>query len=623
MKSFAWLGRVARQIPILFATACVTVLPSQATTSSPPRLSVKVVAEASIDSLLAAVRREYPVPALAAAAVRENTLSVGALGERRMGSADPVRTSDRFHIGSLAKSVTASLMGSLVEEGVLSWSRTPAEVWPEWISRMHPAAATITLEQLLSNTAGLSSFNPGDPQLDGVPAMEGTAATQRAVFARWLLGQELVAAPGAQFQYSNAGYSLAAAMAERATGKAWETLVQEHVFDRLGLATAGFGWPAAMDPAQPWGHEEDEEGFQPHDPLGEYHLPIFLAPAGDLHMSVEDLARYAQAHMAGLQRRSTWLRQETLRKLHTPIAARSDHPSYAGTAYAFGWNVRPAAAAPGEGMSYHTGGTGTFIAEVRIDPRRDFATVVITNAGGVTAARALSRLRSEMEARFASNGQDGFVAGIAPPVHATVVSGIVRFDGHPLPGVFVAMRSPDETRKQVTEADGRYRLECPFEASCTLTATMAGFESVSREICLPAIPVELDLHMNLSPVSDYLLCVGRTPMPTPVEKSIRGMVRDELRKPVSKAVIWIDEEPYWGCQGSEGEWERREMIPGKRTTVETDEHGEFSATLPVVSAIRVTASAPGRQPDHRKLDRATDREPTLVLLPDCSGTPLE
>jgi hypothetical protein len=216
-----------------------------------------------------------------------------------------------------------------------------------------------------------------------------------------------------------------------------------------------------------------------------------------------------------------------------------------------------------------------------------------------------------------------FVAGIAPSVHAAVVSGIVRFDGHPLPGVFVAMRSTDDTGKQVTDADGRYRLECPPGASCTLTATMPGLETVSREICLPAIPVELDLHMILSPVSDDVLCVGRTPMPTPVEKSIRGMVTDEHRHPVSKAVVWIDEEPYWGCQGNDGAWERREMITGKRTTVDTNERGEFSVTLPVVSAVRVTASATGRQPDQRKLDRAADRELTLVLLPDCSETPPE
>jgi hypothetical protein len=66
---------IARLTPMLFVAACATALPNHRCTSSPPSHAVQVVASANLDSLLAAVRREYPVPALAAAAVRENTLS--------------------------------------------------------------------------------------------------------------------------------------------------------------------------------------------------------------------------------------------------------------------------------------------------------------------------------------------------------------------------------------------------------------------------------------------------------------------------------------------------------------------------------------------------------------------
>jgi CubicO group peptidase (beta-lactamase class C family) len=206
--------------------------------------------------------------------------------------------------------------------------------------------------------------------------------------------------PGTRFLYSNAGYSLAAAMAERATGRAWETLMQEHVFERLELRSAGFGWPAATDSSHPWGHEEEQGRFERQDPYGEYQLPGFLAPAGDVHMSVEDLARYAQAHLRGLQGRDTRLRLETFWKLHTPVIARTDHPSFEGAAYALGWNVRPAGAESGAGVSDHTGGTGTFIAVLRIDPQQNLATVVMTNAGGASAARAVSQSRAGLEARF-------------------------------------------------------------------------------------------------------------------------------------------------------------------------------------------------------------------------------
>lgn len=216
-----------------------------------------------------------------------------------------------------------------------------------------------------------------------------------------------------------------------------------------------------------------------------------------------------------------------------------------------------------------------------------------------------------------------FVAGIAPCVNAAVVSGVVRYDGHPLPGVVVTMRAAEETHEQVTGADGRYCLECTSRASCTLTAKMAGLDTVSRKICF-APPLELELHMTLSPVNDYVICLDQTPMPTPVEKAIIGNVTDGFRQPVSNAVVWIDEESYRGCQeGKDGQWELREMIPEKRTTIEPDEHGDFAVTLLVVGPVRITASAIGRQSDRRKLDLAANRELKLVLLPGCSETPSE
>jgi len=365
-----------------------------------PSPAVHVVRAPELDRLMEDVRSEYPVPALAAAAVRGDTIFIGAAGERRHGSGQPVGSDDRFHVGSLAKSMTATLLGALVDEEILSWATTPVDLWPELSEFIYPSLRTIRLDQLLSNTAGLSSFNPGDPELEATPALPGAPVEQRATFARWLLGRAPAVEPGTQFLYSNAGYALAAAMAERASGRPWEALMQDHVFERFGLRSAGFGWPAAMDATQPWGHEEEAGEFQPHDPAGEYQLPAFLAPAGDVHMSVEDLARYAQAHLRGLQGHDTGLRAETFRKLHTPVGARTDHPSFEGAAYALGWNVRPAGVEPGDGVSDHTGGAGTFIAVLRIDPQQNLATVVVTNAGGASAARAASQARSRLVARF-------------------------------------------------------------------------------------------------------------------------------------------------------------------------------------------------------------------------------
>jgi len=48
-------------------------------------------------------------------------------------------------------------------------------------------------------------------------------------------------APGTTFKYSNVGYSIAAAVEEKVTGKSWEDLMTNMLFKPLGMTTAGFG----------------------------------------------------------------------------------------------------------------------------------------------------------------------------------------------------------------------------------------------------------------------------------------------------------------------------------------------------------------------------------------------
>ena len=62
------------------------------------------------------------------------------------------------------------------------------------------------------------------------------------------------------FLYSNLSYALAGAMAERLTGKSWETLMQERLFVPLGITTAGYGPPGTPGQVdQPWGAQGRSE----------------------------------------------------------------------------------------------------------------------------------------------------------------------------------------------------------------------------------------------------------------------------------------------------------------------------------------------------------------------------
>jgi CubicO group peptidase (beta-lactamase class C family) len=182
--------------------------------------------------------------------------------------------------------------------------------------------------------------------------------------------------PGAAFDYSNAGYTLAAAMAENVTGKPWEYWLQELVFTPLSMRTAGFGWPAdGSHPDRPRGHRCADSTSDEPEPLDtSYRLGAALGPGGDVHVSIADLARYVAFHLDGAMGRATRppVAAETWRRLH-------QDPDGASPGYAMGWQVLPADST--RTMLFHDGTAGTFYTRMLIQPARDRAIVIATNAG--------------------------------------------------------------------------------------------------------------------------------------------------------------------------------------------------------------------------------------------------
>jgi hypothetical protein len=112
-----------------------------------------------------------------------------------------------FIIGSASKPFTAVVIGQLVEEGLLSWDEP---VWPHLSHLVDDAPdgfEAVTVEQLLTHTAGLSMiFGTAGT----VTIHEGPDALDRRVDE--LLSRRLSGAPGEEFNYSNSGFMLLAAV---------------------------------------------------------------------------------------------------------------------------------------------------------------------------------------------------------------------------------------------------------------------------------------------------------------------------------------------------------------------------------------------------------------------------
>ncbi|GIV21380.1 MAG: serine hydrolase [Armatimonadota bacterium] len=340
----------------------------------------------NLDTFLEPIRAEAKVPALAAAVIQKNKLvALGAVGKRRADRDDPIRHDDRFHIGSCTKSMTATMIARLVEMGKLDWGSMVAEVLPALRKRVRREYWRVTLEQLLTHRSGLPEDRTPHPQV--FPKLWSLSPKQRSQAAEIILQQEPVARPGERTIYSNGGYVVAGAMAEAVTGKTWEELMDEHLFRPLGIKSAGFGAPATGA----WGHRSGVDGYLPVPPSPFADNPPVLGPAGTVHLSLSDWARYAIIHLRGsVGEHPPLLRKDTFATLHTP-----PHNS----TYAMGWGIVQPTWARGRVLQ-HAGSNTMWFALILLVPDAQAGLLIATNAADEKAMDAARRAADTLRAQY-------------------------------------------------------------------------------------------------------------------------------------------------------------------------------------------------------------------------------
>ena len=347
----------------------------------------------NIAKILEHTIKEHHLVGMAAVVIRADSIAgTGSAGVRRAGHSTPINIHDLFHLGSNTKAITATMIARLIEAGKLSWTTTPLDVFPEMKDSIHPSFKTITLEQLFSHYAGIPPYTDTDSkEFKDLPKLRGSGAEQRLKFAEWVLEHEPAVAPGTKAAYSNAGYAIAAAMAERVTGSTWEALIVSQVLNPLGIH-AIFEWPAASDKNQPWGHVDTKKDFRPQNPADkDEQVPPFLLPAGGIAMSLDDYGIFLQEHLRGLEGKpGKLLSVETIKRMHT--APMHDN-------FALGWGVQQVNDVP---SSVHSGSDGTFYAVVAIQPTRDTAIAVVANSGGDRSGTGSSAALKALLAQYAT-----------------------------------------------------------------------------------------------------------------------------------------------------------------------------------------------------------------------------
>jgi CubicO group peptidase (beta-lactamase class C family) len=308
---------------------------------------------------------------------RKGLDACGVVGVRKSGTKIPATLNDKWHLGSDAKAMTATLVGRLVEQGLLKWTTTVAEVFPDLASAFDPEMKNVTILHLLSHRAGLPANLSVWSTMWFMAGKGGTPQAQRVQALKQAFSKKPEFSPGSKFQYSNLGYVIVGAIVGKVSKMSWEEAIQEMVFNPLEMKTVGFGGtgtPGQID--QPWGHKEGGRSVAFNGPSVDN--PPIIGPAGRVHCTIQDWAKFVTDQLRGARGESALLKSSTYTVLHTPPF---------GGDYGLGWLV--VKRSWGGGTVLNHGGDNTMNnANVWIAPQRDFAVLVCINQGGSTASKA-------------------------------------------------------------------------------------------------------------------------------------------------------------------------------------------------------------------------------------------
>jgi len=358
----------------------------------PPAPAAGVVGDGRLSELLEWARASQDLPAVTAVVLRQGQIAErGAVGLRSKGASVAVTTQDRWQVGSITKSMTATLAALMVEEGTITWDSRPLDVWPELANSINPGFRDTTLRQLLSHSSGMERDVAYAGADDGAP---GTNTQKRRAWAEKILARAPVNPAGVQ-QYSNSGFIVAGAMLETRAGVSWETLLTTRVFAPLGMSHSGFGEPASPGVVdQPFGHLSRSGGYDPKPPGSSNDVaPLAIGPAGAVHTTLDDIASFLAAHLEGERGMSGLLTTESFVALHAPVTP----------GYALGWVDEPKLAPFDSRGSWHNGSNGWWYAQMWFVPSCDCAAFVATNGGGERANVAVSALDKLLRERIAAS----------------------------------------------------------------------------------------------------------------------------------------------------------------------------------------------------------------------------
>jgi CubicO group peptidase (beta-lactamase class C family) len=300
----------------------------------------------------------------------------GAFGVKELGKEDPITVDTNMMIGSTGKSLTTMMMGTLVDDGKMTWDTPAQEILPSFAVKDPELSKTITMRNLVCACTGV-------PRRDNELIFNATELSAEDIVVS-LQGFEFFTDFGEAFQYSNqmvgtGGYlaAIAGGAKENELFQGYQDVLQEKVLSPIGMNDTTISFDVVKERgnyALP--HGLAISGERVALPLEQEQILSPIAPAGAHWSTAPDMARYMITELnKGVSPDGTQvISEENLLETWTPQVPVSDTENYG-----LGWFV-------GEykGIQFinHGGNTLGFTSSFGFFPDKNLGVLVLTNAQG-------------------------------------------------------------------------------------------------------------------------------------------------------------------------------------------------------------------------------------------------
>jgi len=317
-------------------------------------------------------------PGAAIAVVKDSSIIlIKGFGLREIGKPDSINSRTIFRLGSVSKSITATLMAVLVKDSILQWDDPVIKYLPNFRLKSEEATKKLTLRHVLSHTEGL-------PYHAFTDMVERRAPLDTLIY--YLKDLELVGEPGKVYSYQNVGFSLIGKAIEAVTKKSFEAVLSEKLFQPLEMRDASASYKKISLSANV---------AKPHfftRPVAISDTYYSVAPAGGINASGEDMAQWLKALLGN---RPDVLPQKRVDEIFEPqvkAIARNHNfwqwkrvrQSY----YGLGWRI---ITFNNDTIAYHGGFVNNYRCEVAVNRKKKIAIALLVNSPGMLADQGIPK----------------------------------------------------------------------------------------------------------------------------------------------------------------------------------------------------------------------------------------